>query len=396
MAFLPDGRTVSVRVNKVPRTRWDIIPELLESSGLDAVVAVSPENVTYTTGHFEYTLPTLRDRIAATIISTTDKPVYLVVDVVEGAAKRNSWISDVRGYKENKESPIRVLAAILEEQGLTRRRVAVELEYLSAAYMKELLEYLPQVTFEDGSIVLARARSIKTPQEIDHISASVRATERAHHTVCESLKPGDTEIEIVRRLQIQNLIEGADYVTHAVVEAGANALEGHHVPDSTPIKPGDIVGMDHGGRFAGYVSDIARPVVVGKPTDHQKAMWARLWAAHRKGIDSIRVGVTAGEALRQLREDPRNRDIWFYGHGIGTFTHDPPMLTQYYPSGLRTTTNITAQWTLEPDMLVYVEFSLLDKEGGQAYTIEDLVHVTENGPRILSTESDTEELFVVS
>ena len=55
---------VSSRCNRTPRNRSDRIPAMLGDAGLDALVAVSPENVTYTTDHFEYTLPIIRDRIA--------------------------------------------------------------------------------------------------------------------------------------------------------------------------------------------------------------------------------------------------------------------------------------------------------------------------------------------
>src|SRR5260221_5997881 len=108
---------VSRRVNRVPANRWDQIPRMLTEQNVDVLVVVSPENVTYTSGHYEYTLAIIRDRISATILPAEGEPVYLVVNQVEDAARRNSWIKDVRIYKENAESPVAVLARLLTEDG---------------------------------------------------------------------------------------------------------------------------------------------------------------------------------------------------------------------------------------------------------------------------------------
>lgn len=386
---------VSGRINRAPRTRWEQIPKMLMEQGMSALVATSPENVMYTSGHFEYTRPIIPDRITATIIPSDGPPTYLVVNVIEGAAKRNSWIKDIATYRENAESPIRLMATMLSEKGLDTGVVAIEKEHLSAEYFGELQEALPKTQFRDGSAILARARSIKTDEEVKFIEAVERATETAHLKVYKTLKPGDTEISIARRVHIQNLLEGADFTRHSIVEAGRNGLEGHHIADDTPIRPGDVVNIDSGAMFAGYSTDISRPVVVGKPTQRQKTMWQKLREAQRRGVDSIRVGVRAGEAFEGLRRQREYEDITFYGHGLGVFSHDAPMLLPHHTDGLRTTTNLSANWELEPNMLLMVEFSLIDKEAAQPYHFEDLVLVTDGGPRILTDVIDTAELYVI-
>lgn len=387
---------VSNRCNRTPRNRSDRIPAMLGDAGLDALVAVSPENVTYTSGHFEYTLPIIRDRIAATVIPAQGKPAYLVVEHFAGTAREHSWIEDIATFKENAESPIRVLAGILADMGLGEGRVAIEHESLTSGYFEELRGYLPEARFQDGSTILARARAVKTEEEVAFIESAVKATERAHLKVFLELKVGDTEAEIARRLRAQTLLEGADYVNHGIVAAGPNTLEGHHIADQTPIRPGDVVQTDTGGIFGGYYSDISRQVVVGPPSARQRSMWRKLREFQRQGVESMRVGTRAGEAYAHLRRQPGSENILFYGHSLGVFLHDVPMLTAYCEDGLKTTTNRSADWQLQPNMMVMVEFGLADPEGGQRYTFEDLVLVTEKGPRILSNVMDTTDMFVVT
>lgn len=378
-----------------PRTRWDHIPELLRGQGIDVLVAISPENVTYTSGHYSFGITLLRDRISATVIPADGEPVYLVVSQMERVAKRHSWIENVAIYRENVESPIKVLAGILGDKGFGTGVIAIDEESLTALYYEELRSYLPEARMRNGSQILAKVRSVKTDEEVAFMEAAIRATETAQLKVYQTLKPGDTEAFTARRLAAQLLQEGADTVSHAEVITGRNTMEPHHIPDETPLRPGDVLWFDCGPRFAGYIMDLSRPGVVGQPSPRQRSMWGKLRDAQRKGIENVRVGVKAGEALAELRRQPEYEDIWFYGHGLGVFVHDAPMLTPYYENGSKTTTNLSASWDLEANMLIMVEFALVDRQDHQRYHLEDLILVTERGPRILSNVIDTTEMFVI-
>ncbi len=380
---------------KPPRTRWDQIPKMLREQDIDVLVALSPENVTYTSGHYDWCLPIIRDRFSATLIPAGGKPIYLIEGKLEAVARKWSWITDMVKYRENEDSPIRVLAETLKSKGFATGTIAVEMEFLTAGFMEELREYLPKTRFIDGSVILARARAVKTDEEVVFLEAAVKATETAHWKTYQTIKPGDTEVVIARRLLAQMLLEGADFVLHRGLSTGINTMEGHHVPDETPIRPGDVVIVDSGGCFNGYMSDMSRQLVVGKPSPRQRSKWTQLRDLHREAIQCLKVGVRAGAAFDHLRRQERNKDVWFYGHGIGVFVHDPPMLTPYAENGLRTTTNIGSSWELEPNMLVWVEFALSDYEKGQKFHLEDMILITKQGPRILSNVFDTTEMFVV-
>ncbi len=367
---------VANQFNRFPSTRWDQIPNMLQAEGFDVLVAVSPENVAYTSGHSEDTLHILRDRISATIIPADGTPIYLVYAALERQARLYSWIKDMRGY-QYAESPIKVMADILEEMGFERGSVALEQEYFSAGYYEELRGCLPKARYGDGSTILAKCRAVKSEEEIAFIEAAERANETAHLKVYRTLKPGDTEIAIARRVLAQNLLEGADFTNHVSVNAGKNTTIGlRYICDETPIKVGDVVNIDSGCKFAGYTTDLSRPVVVGKPSDRQRSMWQTLYEANRKAVEATRVGMRARDAYAQLRNRKEYANVWFYGHGLGLFVHEPPLLTPFEAHGLKTTTNQSANWIIEPNMLLMVENSLRDTEAGQHYHFEDLVLVT--------------------
>lgn len=70
------------------------------------------------------------------------------------------------------------------------------------------------------------------------------------------------------------------------------------------------------------------------------------------------------------------------GHGFGLGGHEVPVLQPHDTRKLR------------PNMLICVEPVILDKDMG-GYQLEDLVLVKEDGAEILTSYSDTAELFVI-
>ncbi|MDB5856630.1 MAG: hypothetical protein JWQ76_319, partial [Ramlibacter sp.] len=94
------------------------IPRLeraIAKSEFDAIVAVSPENVRYAGDVHIDTQITLRDRLALIIMPKGQDPVFLVCWAEASYVRAETWIRDVRSYREFEESPVDALAAILRE-----------------------------------------------------------------------------------------------------------------------------------------------------------------------------------------------------------------------------------------------------------------------------------------
>jgi Xaa-Pro dipeptidase len=381
--------------NKFPLTRWDTIPQTLQAQQIDALIAISPENVAYTSGHSEDILHALRDRISAVIIYASGDATYMPYAALERQARVYSWIKDIRGYPQA-QSPIRHMANLLQEKGLAEGAIAYDEEFLTAQYFEELRGYLPKARFCGGSVILAQTRAVKTAEEIGLLDRAMRAMETAHLKIYQTIRPGDTELQIARRVHAQNLMEGADFTNHITVNAGRNTTIGlRYIPDETPIKAGDVVTIDTGCKFAGYTTDLSRPIVVGKPSEHQRAMWRKLWEANRAAMAATRPGVKASEMYAHLRSDPNFANVWFYAHSLGLFVHEPPLCEPYHEYAAQTSYTVSANWTIEPNMVLMVENALRDPEHGQNYHFEDMVVVTEDGCKLLTNLMHTEEMFVV-
>ena len=100
---------------------------------------------------------------------------------------------------------------------------------------------------------------------------------------------------------------------------------------SARSRGGDVVVMDFGGALDGYFSDTTRTVVVGEPTEEQRARprrgptraGARAVAAVRPGVRDRR-GRPGGARRDRPRPASGTRFIHRTGHGIGIEVHEPP------------------------------------------------------------------------
>ena len=150
----------------------------IAASDFDAVVAASPENVTYISDVFISTQVDIRDRLALVVWDGSSDPVFVLCQVEEGYVRQESWIQDIRTYKEFVTAPIDVLTEILREKGLASGRIGLEMEYLGARYHAELERSLPNLSIDACDDLFAQVRMIKTPREREILTTAFRGTRR--------------------------------------------------------------------------------------------------------------------------------------------------------------------------------------------------------------------------
>lgn len=358
---------------------------LMESHKLDAVVAMSPENVYYLSKTFIYTQRSIRDRLAMVLWPLGQAPSFVVCVLEEAQAKQDSWIEDVRSYFEFESLPVELLAEVLAERGLTRSRIGVEMKYLSARDFLRLQTLVPGLDMVDCSDLLEEVRMIKTPEEVEILRRAAHSTDQVIRSTFNGIHAGKTEQEIYTELQVGLLNCGAAPGFNTVA-AGKNSCITHPQPSSYAVQPGDIVRTDFGGCFHQYLSDIARTCVVSESTSRQQDIYKWLWDVHNRLIDAMTVGRRVSdiyELCRQLYEGagmPFDRP--HIGHGIGLIVHETPIINPY------------TDMELAPNMVLCIEPSHLEPGVGR-YHVEDMVLITARGPEILSRSADWSTLLVV-
>ena len=355
-------------------TRAERQREVMAQEGLDAIVAFSPESVAYGAGFIvpSQAVP-IRKRIFSTVV-TPDDEALVIASVETNEAQRRSRIEDIRPYDEFSIDPMRAVADVLEEFGAAGGRVAVELDFLPARHAPALERYLPKATLEDAEEVIARMRSVKTVEELESIRTIARVVNDVHVSLAEAARPGWTEKQMALHLIEGILATGGDGVTMLVVGSGERSVYANCPPTDRVIGDGDVIRVDIYAHTDGYLSDIARTLVVGEPDTRQRDIWEKLCEAETALLEWIRPGASSRDVMRQFSElfaqMGLNPAINFVGHSLGLTLHEDPFI------------NLTSDTEIREGMVLAIEPVYFSDHGG--FHLEDEIVVTADGCELLS------------
>lgn len=361
------------------------IGRAMAEAKLDALVAVSPENVLYSSGTNIITQRMIPDRLALVLWGRDDAQTFILCGIEEPQARAESWISDIRSYVEFAESPVALLAATVKERGFAKGRIGIEMRYLVANYYRELTSLLPDAELVAADGVFDRVRMIKTPEEIELIGQAFMATDTVIRSAFKNSHIGTTEKQVVEMLEKGLKQVGADSIAFTVLATGENALMAHPAPSDLAIAPGYTLRTDFGGFFKNYLSDVARTAIAGPVSARQRQNYENLVSIQERVIAAMKPGVRACELFHLCKAGFEEKGMAFgsphIGHSIGLSVHEYPM--------------ISPQTTepLQPGMLICIEPVYRGEDS--IYHTEDLVLVTENNPKVLSRSANWSELLVL-
>jgi Xaa-Pro dipeptidase len=150
------------------------------------------------------------------------------------------------------------------------------------------------------------------------------------------------------------------------------------------LREGDMVLIDDGCSVEGYVSDITRTTVFGKPTKRQREIWDLERRAQDAALAAAKPGATCESvdaAARKVITDagfgPGYKTPGLphrTGHGIGLDGHE----WTNFVKGNKTKIEPGMCFSDEPTIVIYGEFGV---------RLEDCLYITENGPRMFTKQS---------
>ncbi len=191
--------------------------------------------------------------------------------------------------------------------------------------------------------------------------------------------PGSTKAEVVEALRREETNRGLTF-EYCLITAGTSL---NRAPSDQRWEKGDIMSIDSGGNYHGYIGDICRMAIQGEPDAELEDMLAEIEMIQRAAMKPIKAGALgrviydAGEPLRAKSKHHNHLD--FLAHGMGMVSHEAPRLTDHGPVPYP---NEYADMPLEAGMVVSVETTLLHPTRG-FIKLEDTVVVTDDRPRDL-------------
>ena len=157
----------------------------------------------------------------------------------------------------------------------------------------------------------------------------------------------------------------------------------HGIPSQKAIEYGDLVLMDYGCQYHGYLSDMTRTLVVGRATPKQKEVYRieQQMVAAVEGF--LKDGVSASDAYYESTKIIEGTEYFPYhytgiGHGVGMFVHEIPFMIPVS----KNIVHANNVMTVEPGLYI---------PGWGGIRIEDQLLITETGNENLI--SATKELI---
>lgn len=366
----------------------EIIARLKKSmaeEGLDALIAISPENVTYATGIVVPSQPLMRWRHAIAVLTADGRTAMVVVDMEETTVRASAEIGDLRVYGEFTEDPMDKLCETLTDLGLERSRLGIELGYLPAKDFLTLRAGLPTCNLVAADAIFARLRQVKTDGELGLLRNLSRITDRAIGDALRKARVGMSEMELAGDLLSAIFAGGAESFKLMIIASGERSQYPNVGPTERTLKEGDIIRMEIFGVAHGYHAGVCRTAVVGKPTPEMEKIWKNLTECKYLVMDSIKPGASC----RAIYERFLNKfselgyaPINFVGHGIGLFLHEEPYLGRYGDA------------TLEEGMVLAIE-PLVFIPGRMGLQNKDMIAVGKQGCELLSDSTPTDDLIRV-
>ncbi len=266
----------------------------------------------------------------------------------------------------------------LQASDLEGRTVGVEPTRLRFLELRLLEAAAPTARFVSAETSLEQLRICKDASEVAAMRQAVDIAQRALQATLPFIKPGRTERQVASELTFQLLRAGSDpeFPFSPIVSAGPNSANPHASPSDRPLQNGDLLVIDWGAFYAGYVSDLTRTFAIGAVEEEFSRIHQIVLQANAAGRAACRLEAPAevvDQVARQVIEQAGYGPYFTHrvGHGIGMEGHEAP----YMRAG--------NTLPLEPGMAFTVEPGIyLPGRGG--VRIEDNMVITPDGAECLS------------
>jgi Xaa-Pro aminopeptidase len=365
---------------------------LMAEQDLDALVVRAPDNVLYLTNFWGM------KGYDAVVFPREGEPALICLEASAEDAAETAWTTDVRlfrGYDEADPRPptARTLDCALEA-ARGYERVGLELSLGTQAsdrmvgepttYARAWFDAWPDAV--DATPLLARARAVKTEQEIERMRLANEIAAAAMEHVREQLRPGLKESEAGALWNGFVHGQGTGWEGKVDLAHGFSLVwSGPGIRTFTatgdrPVQENEPTLFEIWVCADGYWCDHTKNLCPGELTPEYERLLEQLVAVYERAIAYCRPGASLPELDRLIRDGIA--DAGYPGqpshpvaHGVGARAHEPPYAHQ------------AGSGTIEEGMVLAIEPGIY-WEGGGGLRLEDNFLIVADGAEKLSPFPD--------
>ncbi len=376
---------IACEVNKAP-IPFDInrLDALLDEAGIDILIATSKHNIQYLFGGYRFFFFNYMEAIGVSrylpaLIYPKGQPrdaIYVgnALEIHEKDLGR-FWTPTVQHSTWGTLDVAQAIISHLKRIGAETKRIGIETTFLPADAYLALRTGLPNAEFIDALLPLERLRARKTDAELLHLREASERVIDAILTVFEKATPGCTKNDLVNELRREE--QARDLVfEYCLVTAGTGF---NRAPSDQVVREGDIISLDSGGNYKGYIGDLCRMGIFGQPDAELEDLLAEIDTIQQAARKPMKAGAhgrdifTSAEGL--LSQSAHKSYTSFVAHGMGIISHEAPRLTRTGPVPYP---DYDAERPLERGMVVSIETTMHHPRRG-FIKLEDTVAITVAG-----------------
>lgn len=386
---------------------------LMDKFDLAGVVAATPENIYYLSGHASWSQNGYRYGGSQVYVVYPRDPAKSPALLIPGgdvgyASLEDVWVQEKYIYGRPRKQHIadmtkladiekrtvelagsppkgptaeKALAQLISEKGMDRGRIGMDHFGIPLTNYEKIRASLPQATLLPASMFFRYVRMIKTPAEIQRLREAAQTNEKAIDAMLRACEPGVKESALASIYKGEIAKAGGQvYWMHMAVTRGGN----YPAIKDKVLQKGDVFRVDMGCSVNGYHADVCKSGCVGaEPTAEHRQRYAAIQAGVLKSVEALKPGATPQELYETMIAGVRanglpNYSNFFLGHTIGLEAREFPFLLgpaeEVDDPFLPNTTDIP----MEPGMTVNLEASN-HEAGWGTVQVEYTCAVTENG-----------------
>lgn len=254
-----------------------------------------------------------------------------------------------------------------------------------------------------------RSINIKSAQEIEIMREAGRINAEALRATVALIEPGVTTAElnaafeaVQKRYEVYSPFKNypGPYPYPASICTSVNEELVHGIPGKRKLVEGDIVSIDVGTVYKGFVGDMSVTIGVGKVSPETERLIKVTEHALKVAISNMVPENTTGDVGYAVQTYVENQGYQvtrtYTGHGVGRKMHEGPQMPNYGKPGrgMRLREGMTI--ALEPMVLVGTsetvvkadQWTVASADGSLTAHFEHTVAITADGPQILTLLSE--------
>jgi methionyl aminopeptidase len=242
----------------------------------------------------------------------------------------------------------------------------------------------------------------KSPAEIDKMARAGEILVRTMDLLAGKVRPGVTTGDLdaaaekfIRSQGATPAFKGYRGFTGSIC-ASPNDMVVHGIPGRFKLSRGDVLSVDIGVVYDGWVADAARTFPVGEISPVASKLLDVTEGSLFKAVEQCQVGHRLGDVGHAVQEHVESNGFSvvrsLVGHGIGREMHEEPQIPNYGSPGKGVPLEAGMVLAIEPMVTAGRHgvrmgddgWAIYAQDGSLAAHFEFTVAITEDGPRILT------------